>query len=131
MGDQAKENLNVENGALWSALNKMKNDFELGKSKLSSKEVQEAAKKADELKELEKKFDNTADKKTNVSMNQNTNTQRKIWMERAKNHNDNVANIERAVAWWNIAQDLQKPEKWPAKRLQGVVKRVLGTKNIQ
>jgi len=49
------EKKNVEIGASWAS-NTVKK-FEIGKSKLSDKETQEATKKADELSKIEKNFE--------------------------------------------------------------------------
>jgi len=56
MADQAKENLNIEAGDRWM-LNKIQKNFEIGTSKLNQKELEDAAKKAAELADLEKKFE--------------------------------------------------------------------------
>jgi len=49
-------------------LNKIQKNFEIGKSKLNTKEVEEAKQKAAELAELEKNFetDTTDNKKTHT-----------------------------------------------------------------
>lgn len=133
MIDQAKENLNVEVGA-GSALNKIIKDFEIKKSTLSDKEISEATQKAADLAKIEQ--ENFENKKTDEQINaqQNQKLQKttwKTWMERAKDHSDNIANMDRAIAGWNITQDLQKPEKWPAKRLQNISKWILWSNNLK
>ena len=126
------EQQNIEVGAGWT-VNKVQKEFEIGESKLNKKELDEAAKKAAELAELEKKFETKTTEQVNVSQNQNIQktTQRKTWMERAKDHSDNLANIERAVSGGNIVQDLNTPAKWPAKRIQNISKWILGKNNLQ
>ncbi len=126
------EQQNIEVGAGWT-VNKVQKEFEIGESKLNKKELDEAAKKAAELAELEKKFETKTTEQVNVSQNQNIQktTQRKTWMERAKNHSDNLANKERAISGENVVQDLNTPEKWPAKRLQNISKWILGKNNLQ
>lgn len=127
------EQQNIEVGSGWT-VNKVQKEFEIGESKLNKKELDEAAKKAAELAELEKNFETkTTDKQAHISENQDIQktTQRKTWMERAKDHSDNLANIERAVSGGNIVQDLNTPAKWPAKRIQNISKRILGKNNIQ
>lgn len=126
------EQQNIEVGSGWT-VNKVQKEFEIGESKLNKKELDEAAKKAAELAELEKKFETKTTEQVNVSQNQNIQktTQRKTWMERAKNHSDNLANKERAISGENVVQDLNTPEKWPAKRLQNISKWILGKNNIQ
>lgn len=126
------EQQNIEVGSGWT-VNKVQKEFEIGESKLNKKELDEAAKKAAELAELEKNFETKTTEQVNVSQNQNIQktTQRKTWMERAKNHSDNLANKERAISGENVVQDLNTPEKWPAKRLQNISKWILGKNNLQ
>ena len=75
MVDQAKENLNIETGALWALKNVKK--FEIGKSKLSDEEIKEATIKEDELTKLETNFET----KTTTEWDETKKTvlQKSIW----------------------------------------------------
>ena len=125
------EKQDVEVDAWWS-VNKIQKEFEIEESKLSKKESTEAAKKAEELAELEKNFETKKTDSTWEKVVEKNNIAwwySKQWETFAK---ENPEKKDRVPAGANISNTLNEPQKGNilGKAFQWITKRLLGKNNI-
>ncbi len=125
------EQQNVEVGAWW-AVNRIQKEFEIVESKLSKKELTETAKKAEELAELEKKFETKKTDNTWKKIIENNNIAwwySKQWETFAK---ENPEKKDRVPAGAEVTKSLDEPQEWNilGKALQWISKRLLWKNNL-